>query len=187
VNKRLTLQTVLDVLSEVPFEKIVEFASVLDNLRLDADRTVWLCGNGGSASNMSHFASDLTALGFKAVCLTDNPAIVTAFTNDYGWNQVYVKQLQGRVKVRDVLVVASVHGGVGKMYGEEWSQNLVEACKYARYFGCKVLALLGGDGGLIKNLADVNIIVPHDHAYIVEGCHAVITHLICAVLRGLGT
>ena len=59
----------------------------------------------------------------------------------------------------------------------------MKACHYAKYHGLKVLALLGGDGGVIKNLADVSIVVPHDHPYIVEGCHSVITHLICAVIR----
>ena len=183
-TQRLTLRTVLKVLSEVPFEKIVEFASAIDDLWYNGNGRVFLCGNGGSASTVSHFASDLVTLGVNAICLNDNVSLVTAFTNDFGWNRVYKEQLACyQARAGDILIVASVHGGKGRALGEEWSQNLVRACHYAKYHGLKVLALLGGDGGVIKNLADVSVIVPHDHPYVVEGCHSVITHLVCAVLR----
>jgi len=105
----------------------------------------------------------------------------TRIINDYGWNYAYSLQLN-HFKKDDVLIVASVHGGVEKD-GKIWSGNLVEACEVAKKKGGTVLALLGGDGGLIKGLADVSIIVPHEEAGVVEGIHGVLAHMICSRLK----
>jgi len=145
-------------------------------------RRVWLVGNGGSASNASHFYSDLDSLGFDCKCLVNNSSRITALLNDKPKEQLYVEQMT-RFVPDDLLVVFSVHGGKGQDEAGTWSQNLVRACQYAEQVNGKILAFLGSDGGYIKNYSDISLIVPHESAYLVEGIHSVLTHLICKRLR----
>jgi D-sedoheptulose 7-phosphate isomerase len=88
-----------------------------------SERTIYLCGNGGSSSTASHFTCDLVKLGIKAQCLNDNPSILTMLTNDNGFDNLYTEQLNG-IKQGDVLVCFSVHGGRGEDKAGKWSQNL---------------------------------------------------------------
>jgi phosphoheptose isomerase len=82
----------------------------------------------------------------------------------------------------DVLIVVSVHGGRVRS-GTVWSCNLLKACEYAKAKEGVVLALLGGDGGMIGKIADVSVIVPHAETWAVEGIHCVLAHLVCEGAR----
>jgi D-sedoheptulose 7-phosphate isomerase len=136
-----------------------------------------LIQNGGSASCASHFASDLASLGFDTICLTDNPARLTALVNDFGWEDTYVKQLSW-IKTGDILIAISVHGGA-----DSWSCNLVRAATFAKNRGAKILSLSGFDGGELAKLSDLSIIVPAERTYIIEGIHSILTHVICQMLE----
>jgi D-sedoheptulose 7-phosphate isomerase len=155
-------------------------------------KQVFLAGNGGSASTAAHFASDLakfTAVSgkkrFRSVSLNDNIPLVSALTNDLGWENVYVEQLMNLMQRGDVFVPISVHGGSGADSAGLWSQNLLKAAKFVQENGGKVVGLTGFDGGAIKQMADACIVVPINSTPHVEGFHAVLTHLICARLREL--
>lgn len=157
-----------------------------DVLKKHKKNKVWICGNGGSASNSLHLASDMMSLGFDVVCMNANISVITALTNDFGWGSVYIRQMT-HFKPDDVLVVISVHGGVARSTTESsevWSDNLVRACKCAKEKKGTVLGLLGGNGGEIKGIADLSIVVPHEDAYVVEGIHSVLSHLMCSYLKG---
>src|SRR5687767_2022352 len=98
------------------------------------DRTIFTCGNGGSAANASHLACDIAKFTwvdgkrrFKCVSLCDNAALISALTNDVGFHRVFADQLEGRIGAGDVLVCLSVHGGSGADKAGPWSQNLVAA------------------------------------------------------------
>ena len=170
---------VLEKSFEQPIDKFVE---VLQN-RLNHGK-IWICGNGGSSSTCSHFASDLMSLGFDVMCMNDNIARITSLANDYSWENVYIKQMV-HFKTKDVLIVISVHGGRNPKTGKAWSSNLTKACEYVKKINGCILALLGGDGGVIKNYADYSIIVPNEKAWIVESIHACLFHLICHKLNEL--
>jgi len=155
-------------------------------------RQVFLAGNGGSASTATHFASDLAKFAsersqkrFRAMALTDNVPLVTALTNDLGWENVYVEQLKNLMREGDVFVVISVHGGSGADKAGPWSQNLLKAAKYVQDNGGRVIGLAGFDGGVLKQMADACIVVPINSTPHVEGFHLVLIHLICARLREL--
>ncbi len=144
-------------------------------------------GNGGSASTASHFAGDLSKTvinpssekevinykkGFKAICLNDNPALLTAWINDCGWEKAYAGALNTLLEDGDVVLLVSVHGGSG------WSGNIVEAMKTARKKNAKIIGLAGFDGGKMKELADSCIVVPKDSTPHTEGFHGVLQHMV---------
>lgn len=161
------------------------------------DRTIYTCGNGGSAANASHLACDIAKFTwvtgkrrFKCASLCDNAALISALTNDVGFNRIFLEQLDGRFAEGDVLVCLSVHGGAGADKAGPWSQNLVAAADYAKKKGGKVVALVGYDGGALRTLADASVIVPgatngHTSTPHVEGFHEIYHHLICERLLQL--
>ena len=151
---------------------------------------VFICGNGGSASTATHFACDLTKSTivagkqrFKAYCLNDNIPLVSALTNDDGFDNLYSEQLKGRFQAGDVLICISVHGGAGSDKAGLWSQNLLKAMKYARETDGKTIGLSGFDGGPMKEMADVCVVVPANSTPQVESFHLALEHLICSCLK----
>jgi D-sedoheptulose 7-phosphate isomerase len=176
-----------------------DLAAVIDVLfeAYLGDHTIYTCGNGGSAANASHLACDVAKFTwaegkrrFKCSSLCDNAALISALTNDVGFNRIFLEQLEGRMVPGDVLVCLSVHGGSGADKAGPWSQNLVSAADFARKKGGKVVALVGYDGGALRAMADASVIVPragngHTSTPHVEGFHEVFHHLICERLLQL--
>jgi D-sedoheptulose 7-phosphate isomerase len=151
---------------------------------------VYTMGCGGSASTATHFAADLakTVGGFKAISLVDNIPLVSAYTNDEGWNSIFRGQLESWLTKDDVLVGFSVHGGSGEGNAGPWSKNLVAAMKLAQDRGAKIIGFSGFDGGAMKEMADACLIVPTDSEVygtpLVEAMHVVIDHGIIFDLKG---
>ena len=153
-------------------------------------KQIFIAGNGGSASTATHFTCDLakfTAVEgkrrFKAICLNDNIPLVSALTNDLGWDSVYCEQLKNLMNNGDVLVVISVHGGSGADKAGVWSQNILKAAQFVHDNGGKVIGLSGFDGGAIKQVADACIVAPVNSTPQVEWFHACLTHMLCDGLR----
>ncbi len=151
---------------------------------------VFACGNGGSASTATHFVCDLAKTvaapgkrGFKAECLNDNIPLMLALVNDEGFDNLYYEQLKTKFQKGDVLICISVHGGAGKDKAGLWSQNLLKAMNYAKENGGKTIGLSGFDGGAMKQLADVCIVVPINSTPHVESFHLVLEHLIISRLK----
>ena len=185
------LQDVLSVTKRISRKDINKVIELLYEAWKE-DRQVFLAGNGGSASTAVHFASDLakfTAVEgkrrFRALTLTDNVPLVSALTNDLGWENIYVEQLMNLMRKEDVFVAISVHGGSGADAAGLWSQNLLKAAKFVKENDGEVVGLAGFDGGVLKQIADACVVVPVNSTPQVEGFHAVLTHLICTRLREL--
>jgi len=149
--------------------------------------TVFTMGCGGSASTATHFAADLAKTtsaekGFKAISLVDNIPLVSAWTNDFGWDSVFEGQLKTWITEKDVLVGFSVHGGT-----EKWSKNLFRALFLAKKRKAKTIGFSGFDGGMLKKLSDVCLTVPtKSEVYgtpLVEAIHVVINHGITFSLK----
>jgi D-sedoheptulose 7-phosphate isomerase len=152
-------------------------------------RTVFIIGNGGSASTATHLACDLAKNvtgdrpGLRAMSLADNIPLVSALTNDNGFENIYTEQLNAWLEKDDVLIALSVHGGSGSDKAGAWSQNLVKAIVFAKSRGAKTIGITGFDGGIMKGLVDVWINAPSEETFQVEPLQVIIHHLLCEMLK----
>jgi D-sedoheptulose 7-phosphate isomerase len=153
--------------------------------------TVFLIGNGGSASTATHFACDLSKVTIspgkprlRAVSLCDNVALMSAWINDNGFEHLFSEQLRNLMRAGDVLIAISVHGGSGADRGGPWSQNLLRAVHTARQeYGATIIGFTGFDGGVLRQTADVCVHVPLPSTPQVESFHLVLEHLITFCLK----
>ncbi len=164
------------VISSLPHEQIKQLI-VLYKKALDENRQIFVCGNGGSAANASHFITDLSKGAsdklnrrFRGMSLNDNTAWMTALGNDYAYDDVFVRQLMNFAQPGDLLMVMSVSGN---------SPNLIKAVDWARKAGVFTIALVGKQRGKLADTADFVIIVEDTHFGRVEDAHMGICHLIC--------
>lgn len=168
------------VLNSIDPESIARFIETLLAAR-KSGATVFFVGNGGSAATASHFANDL-AIGtnsyeqpFRVVSLADNQAIITALANDFGYEEVFVRQLKVLGRKGDVVVAISASGN---------SPNLIRAFEYAKTAGIRTVALTAFDGGKMKQMADEVVHVPTAPKEYgpAEDAHMVLDHLVSAYL-----
>lgn len=143
--------------------------------------TIFFMGNGGSAATASHFANDL-AFGtndykkpFKVMSITDNVPIITALGNDYGYDEIFIRQLKIYSNKNDVLVGISASGN---------SQNLINAFDYASKSGVQTVALTAFDGGVMRKIANQCVHIPTNNKEYgpAEDVHMILDHLIGSYL-----
>jgi D-sedoheptulose 7-phosphate isomerase len=142
-----------------------------------ANKHIFVCGNGGSASTASHLACDIVKgasfqreFRFRMLALTDSLPTLTAYSNDVSYDCVFAEQLKNFAEPGDVVMAISGSGN---------SPNVVQAIKYANEVGCKTIGLTGRDGGKLGPLSQLNIHVPFQHMGRIEDAHLVICHMIC--------
>ena len=165
-----------NVLESLPIDTISDCIHVVRNKYLEGKK-IFVFGNGGSASNASHFvtdlgksSSDLMRNKFNVLSLNDNISWITAIANDYNYNDIYRKQLQNYGSRGDLVITLSVSGN---------SPNIIEACRWAKTNGIEIMAFTGSGGGLLAKLADKLIVVNSNHYGRVEDCQMTICHLLC--------
>jgi D-sedoheptulose 7-phosphate isomerase len=147
----------------------------------DAGRTVFLCGNGGSASLASHFACDLgkgTAYcnggkRFRALSLTDNLPTLTAWANDSSYEDVFSEQLRNFVQPGDVALAISCSGN---------SRNVLNALQVAREAGATTVGISGFQGGQMKSLCNICVVIPSNNMQIIEDLHLAMVHSIFRIV-----
>jgi D-sedoheptulose 7-phosphate isomerase len=137
-------------------------------------------GNGGSAADSQHIAAELVGRfklerkALPAISLTTDTSALTAIANDYGYDRVFSRQLEALGNRGDVALGITTSGN---------SNNMIEAFKIAKLIGIKRIALTGGDGGRIKNEADISIIVASRDTPRIQESHATIGHIICSLIE----
>lgn len=148
--------------------------------------TVYLMGNGGSGATASHLVNDFGKCTvveghkrLKVIGLTDNASLITALVNDHGFDHLYSEQLLNFMKPGDALIGFSAHGGSGRDKAGLWSQNLLKAFLLAKEYGVKTLGFSGYDGGVMKDLCDLCVVVPIHNTQHVESMHLALGHLVC--------
>ena len=172
------------LIDRVPKEKIDNIIEMIFEAWKNGNN-IFIMGNGGSASTATHFAADLSKTAavdgkkrLKAISLTDNIPLISAWTNDAGFDNIYVGQLENFLNPNDVVIAISVHGG-----RKDWSGNLVKALEFAKQKSAVTIGLTGFDGGEMKNIADECLIVPVESTPHVESFHVALHHLIVFRLK----
>ena len=171
---------VADLLAVLDFTAVSATASALRSAR-ERGATVYIAGNGGSATTASHMVTDLMfgrglpEPGLRAIGLTDNQAVITATANDVSYDEVFARQLRRLARPGDVLILISASGN---------SPNVVRAAEVARELDVIVIGLTGFDGGRLAGLSDVSVHVPSppDAYGPVEDVHLIVNHMLVAAL-----
>ena len=143
---------------------------------LGADRPLLVCGNGGSASDAQHITGELVGRflkerrGLKAICLSSNAAVLTAWANDYSYESVFARQVEAYAEDGGVLLGLSTSGN---------SPNVVAAFEAARARGMATVAMTGDGGGRLAGLSDVLLAVPSRHTPLIQQVHICLYHYLC--------
>ena len=141
---------------------------------------LFVCGNGGSAADAQHFASELTGRfekhrsGFPAFALTNDTSAMTAIANDYGYESIFARQLASLGNKGDVLLVISTSGN---------SPNLIEAVRQAKEQGLSCIGLLGRDGGSLAAQVDISVLVQGFRTSRIQESHIFILHYFCEIFE----
>jgi D-sedoheptulose 7-phosphate isomerase len=173
---------VQDLLNDLPFEAVDRVVDVLYNANRDG-RTIYICGNGGSAATATHFGCDLAKRPnvpgqprYRVISLTDNVSLMTALSNDISYDAVFAEQLLPLVRAGDVVIGISGSGN---------SRNVLNAMQVASDASAITVGFCGYDGGRLKSMVDVPVHVPSDVMAMVEDVHLMLEHAICERLLAL--
>lgn len=178
------LENFKKLINEIDFKALEEIIRNLLEAR-HRNEIVFFIGNGGSAATASHFAEDLafcerssSGESFRALSLNDSSPYMTAIANDFGYEDVFVKQLENLYRDSDVLIVISASGN---------SINLIKAVQYVNSRGGITIGILGFDGGTLKNLCRHSLIVKtkKEQYGLVESMHGLLMHIIVNYFKTL--
>jgi D-sedoheptulose 7-phosphate isomerase len=167
--------------SDVLVERILQFAQKCAASLRGGGKVVFF-GNGGSAADALHLAAELVVKlhddrrGLAALALTANPSVLTAAGNDYGFEQIFARQIESLVSAQDVLVALSTSGN---------SVNIVRAVEVGRSRGSFVVAFTGETGGALANKVDLLLNVPSRDPQRIQEAHITIGHIACSLIEQL--
>lgn len=154
----------------------IERAAAMVRATLDRGGTLFFCGNGGSAADAQHMATEYVVRYQKnrralpAIALTTDTSLLTAAGNDFGFETIFARQVEALCRPGDLLIIHSTSGN---------SPNVLAAARAATAKGVEVLALSARDGGALRPLATHNVIVPTDRTDRAQELHLCIQHVIC--------
>jgi len=174
------LEESIEIIKKIDTKKIENIVDIISKVRKEKGRIFFL-GVGGSAANCSHAVNDFRKIiGVESYTPTDNVSELTARINDEGWNSVFSEWLKvSNLSSKDLIFVFSVGGGSPE---KNISPNLVEALKYGKSIGSKLVGVVGRDGGYTSKVADAYVIIPTVNEKTItphtEAFQAVIWHLI---------
>lgn len=160
-------------------DKIQEVSRLCVEVYRDSKKTI-LAGNGGSAADAQHIAAELVGrYGFDrpsipSLALTTDTSCLTAIGNDYGYDRVFSRQLEGMGQSGDIFIGISTSGN---------SKNIINAFEVAKQKGITSVALVGRDGGEMAKIADIAIVIPSESTPRIQESHILIGHIICDIIE----
>lgn len=170
----------ISVLQNLNLEEINTVMNVLEDARLSR-KHIFICGNGGSAANASHYCCDFNKgisenqiIKYNFECLSDNIPTMMAVANDTSYDEIFRFPLRNKMRQGDIIIGISGSGN---------SKNVINACEYAKEIGGIVIAIVGYGGGKLKKIADYAIHVNINDMQISEDIHLVIDHMMMHVLH----
>ena len=171
---RATLQSLLEQ------REIIESIAVQVRDTVLRGNTLFACGNGGSATDAQHLVEELVARyrsnrrALPAVALSADSAVLTCIGNDFGFEQVFARQLEALARPSDLLICFTTSGN---------SPNIIAALRMARERGAATIGLLGKDGGAAREIADTALVVRSEDTARIQEAHALIMHYICETVE----
>jgi D-sedoheptulose 7-phosphate isomerase len=176
-----SLQEHLEVIQVLLRSRMVEIERSGEMIcaALDQGHKVLLCGNGGSAADAQHIAAELVGRyelqrrAWPSIALTTDTSALTALSNDFGYEEVFARQLQALAGEGDVLIALSTSGASG---------NVIRAADAARKLKCRTIALTGGTGEPLASLCDMAVSVPSQRTSRIQEAHIIIGHLWCEMV-----
>lgn len=166
-------------LEKVSTQSICEIAGII-NATSENENSIFIFGNGGSAATALHMANDFARMfnsqgkPLKVICLNANMSTFSALANDFGYENVFIQQLQGIIEKGDVVIGISASGN---------SPNCVSALTLAKECSATTISLLGFEGGKMKQLSDYFIHIPENDYYICENIHLTLSHALTCALK----
>jgi len=162
-------------------EDILKAANILSEVYRNGSKLL-LCGNGGSAADCQHIATELMIRlshhiqrpALPAIALTTDTSNLTAGGNDIGFENVFARNVEGLGNKGDVLIAISTSGNSG---------NVIKAVEMAQKKGMKVIGLLGGDGGKLKSIVDLPVVIPSSNVQRIQEGHITVAHIICELVE----
>lgn len=155
-------------------------ASQICNL-IKADHRIFIFGNGGSAADAQHFAGELIGMcrnkrkPLPVIALSTNSSILTAVSNDFGFSEIFARQIQALGKDGDLAIGISTSGN---------SENVLKGIRAAKEIGLSTVALTGNDGGKLKEEVDLDITVPSNDVLRIQEVHITILHIVADLIEG---
>jgi D-sedoheptulose 7-phosphate isomerase len=175
---RAYLQKEIEILNALDKDAINAAMNLLIET-FEAEKNIYIFGNGGSAATASHYQNDFnkgiseyTKKKFRFVCLNDNVPTIMAIANDIGYEEIFRFQLRGRLAPGDIVIGISGSGN---------SPNVIRTVEYAKAFGNKIVGVTGFNGGKLKQMCDVSLHVPVNSMQITEDIHMIFDHMMMAV------
>ncbi len=179
---RASLEALAGLAARVSADQAEEIAAIADRyeVALRGGGTLFFAGNGGSAADAQHLATEYvvryqtTRPAMRAIALTTDTSLLTACANDLGFDEVFSRQVEALAEPGDLLVLHSTSGE---------SPNVIRAAQAAKARGVTVVAFLGKSGGQLKELADVALVIPADDTARIQELHLAIEHVICDLVE----
>ena len=179
---RASLEALAGLAARVSADQAEEIAAIADRYEatLRGGGTLFFAGNGGSAADAQHIATEYvvryqtTRPAMRAIALTTDTSLLTACANDLGFDEVFARQVEALAEPGDMLILHSTSGE---------SPNVIRAAQAAKARGVTVVAFLGRDGGHLKALADVALVIPADETARIQELHLAIEHVICDLVE----
>ena len=175
-----SLKNHYEVLQLINESDIISSANIIRDAINDG-KTIFWCGNGGSASQANHLSAELIGgmyqkkiKPFKSICLNVDTAFITAWSNDDSFDNIFIRQLEALSQSGDILIGLSTSGN---------SSNVLKAAKFAHSNGLKVISLTGNDGGKLNKNSDVNINIQTNSTQRIQEMHILIGHILCDIIE----
>ena len=175
-----SIATMTHVLRDESIHDAVVAAAHLTSDAMKSGHKLLICGNGGSAADAQHLVAEFVARltidrpALRAIALTTDSSIMTAVGNDYYFDHIFERQVEALGQTGDVLLAISTSGN---------SKNCIKALKCARTLGVHTVSYTGNSGGAMKEISDINVIVPSDTTMNIQESHLALEHILCMLVE----
>ena len=175
-----SIKSIIKLFDDIKFDKNFEYLCKKSINAINNNHKIIFLGNGGSASDAQHLATELTCKFKKkrralpAIALTTDTSALTAIGNDYGFQHVFKREIEALANPNDVVIGISTSGNSG---------NVLDALKLANKLNCRTLGLSGRDGGEMNSVCEINIVIPAKDTPRIQEMHIFVGHTLCHLIE----